>query len=165
MRRSALGNMKDNSEVVAALGDAAQHDPFWGIRVESLRALGKIGTSNAEQAIMPELHDEKPWVREVAVQQLGNFQEDAGLAGRLETIASSEVAYRVRAAALEFAGLAESAGRVRHACSGGEKPTLRITWFATPRSKDWANSATIKPFRCFLNIPPRDRTRARGKWP
>lgn len=96
----ALGNIKDNADVVAALGDAAQHDPFWGIRVESLRALGKIGTSNAEQAILQELHDEKPWVREAAVQQLGNFHEDAGLAGRLETIAASEVAYRVRSAAL-----------------------------------------------------------------
>ena len=31
----ALGEiaMKDNPDVVAALGDAAQHDPFWGVRV------------------------------------------------------------------------------------------------------------------------------------
>ncbi len=96
----ALGKVKDNSEVIAALGDAAQHDGFWGVRIEALRAMGKIGGANAEQAILPELHDDKPWVREVAVQQLGNFKEDSSLVGRLETSASGEVAYRVRAAAL-----------------------------------------------------------------
>ena len=95
----ALGNVKDNSDVIAALGDAAQHDAFWGVRVEALRALGKIGGA-AEQAILPELHDEKPWVREIAVQQLGNFKQDSSLPGKLETLASGEVAYRVRAAAL-----------------------------------------------------------------
>ena len=96
----ALGNVKDNSEVVPALGEAAQHDPFWGVRIEALRALGKIGGSGAEQAILPELRDEKPWVREIAVQQLGNFKDDSSLPAKLDVIASNEVAYRVRAAAL-----------------------------------------------------------------
>jgi len=96
----ALGNVKDNSEVVASLGDAAQQDSFWGVRAEALRALGRIGGASAEQAILPELHDEKPWIREVAVQQLGSFKDDASLSGKLETLATGEVAYRVRAAAL-----------------------------------------------------------------
>jgi aminopeptidase N len=96
----ALGNIKDNSEVVGALRDAAQHDTFWGIRVEALRALGKIGGSEAEQSVFTALNDDKPWVREVAVQQLGNFKEDSSLPPRLAAIASNEKAYRVRAAAL-----------------------------------------------------------------
>jgi len=96
----ALGNVKDNSDVLAALGEAVQRDPFWGIRVESLRALGKIGGSNAEQAIFPATNDDKPWVRQVAVEQLGNFKEDSSLASKLGKIAADEKAYRVRAAAL-----------------------------------------------------------------
>jgi aminopeptidase N len=47
----ALGEMKDSSEVVAALGYAAQHDLFWGIRVESLKALGKIGGGAASSGL------------------------------------------------------------------------------------------------------------------
>src|SRR6185437_11031154 len=43
----ALGNVKDNADVVSALGDAAQHDPFWGVRIEALQALGKIGTGSS----------------------------------------------------------------------------------------------------------------------
>ena len=70
----ALGEVKDNSNVVAALGEAAQNDPFWGVRAEALRALGKIGGSNAEQAIFSAANDEKPWVRDVAIRTTGEFQ-------------------------------------------------------------------------------------------
>ena len=100
----ALGNVKDNSAVVQALGDAAQHDPFWGVRIESLRSLGKIGGAESEQSVLHALNDnlntDKPWVREAAVQQLGNFKEDAALPSKLTAIAASDKAYRVRAAAL-----------------------------------------------------------------
>src|SRR5260370_39835052 len=47
----ALGEVKDSSEVVAALGYAAQHDSFWGIRVEALKALGKLGGGAGEQPV------------------------------------------------------------------------------------------------------------------
>ncbi len=96
----ALGNVKDNPDVIAALGDAAQHDPYWGIRIEALRALGKIGGANSEQAILPEINDDKPWVRDSAVQQLGNFKDDPSLPGKLSELAVSDKMYRVRAAAL-----------------------------------------------------------------
>ena len=96
----ALGEVKDNPDVVAALGYAVQHDPFWGVRIEAIRALGRIGGANAEQAILPAANDEKPWVREIAVQQLGSFKDDSSLPSRLAGIASNEKAYRVRAAAL-----------------------------------------------------------------
>jgi aminopeptidase N len=101
----ALGNIKDNSEVIGALRDAAQRDPFWGIRVEALRALGKIGGAGAEESVFAAINDEKPWVREAAVQQLGNFKEDSSLPSRLAAIASNDKAYRVRAAA--FGALAD----------------------------------------------------------
>src|SRR5580700_2467157 len=100
----ALGEMKDSSDVVAALGYAAQHDLFWGIRVESLKALGKIGGGAAEKQVLASTNDDQPWVRKAAVQQLGNFTEDPSLAPKLVEIASKDKAYGVRAAALNAIG-------------------------------------------------------------
>jgi aminopeptidase N len=96
----ALGDIKDNPEAIAALGDRAQHDPFWGIRVEALRALGKIGGPVAEKEILTSLGNDAPWVRDVAVEQLGHFRDDGSLAAKLADIAANDKAYRVRAAAL-----------------------------------------------------------------
>jgi aminopeptidase N len=100
----ALGAIKDDPEVIAALGHAAQHDPFWGIRVESLKALGKIGGAVAEKQILTALEDQKPWVRRVAVLQLGNFNSDPSLGSKLIEISSTDKAYTVRAAALNSLG-------------------------------------------------------------
>jgi aminopeptidase N len=100
----ALADMKDNADVVAALGSAAQHDPFWGVRDEALRALGKIGGPSAEKQILSAVNDDKPWVRDVAVAQLGTFKDDASLGPKLTDIAANDKAYRVRAAALDSLG-------------------------------------------------------------
>ena len=100
----ALAHIKDNPDVVVALGSAAQHDPFWGTRSESLKALGKIGGPDAEKQIIAGLSDEKPWVREVAVEQLGEFAGDPSLGPRLIDIAKNDSAYHVRAAALNALG-------------------------------------------------------------
>jgi len=96
----ALGEVKRNEDVVAALGEAALHDPFWGVRVESLRALGRIGGPAAQRQILAALANEAPWVRQVAVELMGNFRGDATVVERLETIFRDDKAYRVRATAL-----------------------------------------------------------------
>ena len=102
----ALGEIgiRDKAGVLPALGDAAQHDPFWGVRVEALRTLGKIGGADAEKQILAALDDDKPWVRDVAVEQLGNFKDDASLGPKLTEIAANDKAYRVRAKALGALG-------------------------------------------------------------
>jgi aminopeptidase N len=97
----ALGNIHGSADVVAALGDAAEHDPFWGVRIEALRALGKSGGNEAEKRILGRLDEPQPWVREVAVAELGNFKEDASLGPKVEQIAASDPAYRVRASAID----------------------------------------------------------------
>ena len=48
----ALGNEKGNEAAAAALGEAALHDPFWGVRDESLLALGRIGSGDAEKSVI-----------------------------------------------------------------------------------------------------------------
>jgi len=96
----ALGLVRNNPDAVAALGNAALHDPFWGVRVESLRALGRIGGPDSEKLILAAVSNEKPWVRDVAVRELGNFKDDASLPPQLAGIATGDAAYRVRSAAL-----------------------------------------------------------------
>jgi aminopeptidase N len=104
----ALAQIKDNPDVIAALGNAAQHDSFWGIRTESLKALGKIGGPDAEKQIAAVLNDDKPWVREVAVQQLSEFTGDSTLGPKFIEISANDKAYRVRAAALNAIGEVKS---------------------------------------------------------
>jgi aminopeptidase N len=102
----ALGKVKDNDAVVAALGEAALHDAYWGVRDEALRALGSIGTPAAEQKVIAAVANEQPWVRATAVGQLGRFKGDSSLGERVANIAQSDKAWTVRAAALQaLAGL------------------------------------------------------------
>ncbi len=96
----ALGAVRNNSAVVAALADAAQHDPFWGVRAEALKALAKIGGPDAQTAVLAGLNDHLPWVRDVAARVLGRFKGDSNVDSTLASTASGDPAYRVRAAAL-----------------------------------------------------------------
>jgi aminopeptidase N len=99
-----LGDIKGNDAVVAALGEAAIHDRFWGVRAQAITALGKIGGASAEKPLLGALSNSEPWVREVAVEQLSKFKEDASLGTRLSDISREDKAYRVRAAALTALG-------------------------------------------------------------
>ena len=96
----ALGGMRDDPRAVRALGEAAQHDPFWGVRVEALLALGKIGGPDAEKQVLTAVRDPAPWVRDRAVRELGTFKGDESLPDTLTRIAASDPAYGVRASAL-----------------------------------------------------------------
>jgi aminopeptidase N len=97
----ALSGDRDDPKAVAALGEAALHDPFWGIRVEAVRALGRTGGDDAQARVLATLSGEKePWVRSVAARVLGNFK-NASVASRLADVASNDPAYTVRAAAIE----------------------------------------------------------------
>jgi aminopeptidase N len=98
----ALSGDRNDPRVHAALGDAALQDPFWGIRVEALRALGRMGGDDCEARILTVLNTEKePWVRDVAARVLGNFRGNESIASRLAEAAANDPAYRVRAAAIE----------------------------------------------------------------
>ena len=112
---AALGTLKGDLNAVAALGDAAQRDPFWGVRVEALQGLGRIGGADAEKEVFAGVNDSAPWVREVAVRELGNFKEDDSLPLKLSHIASADPAYRVRTAAL--GALAKIQARMLSKCS------------------------------------------------
>ena len=120
----ALGDLKGNEAAITALGQAAAQDQFWGVRVQALTALGKIGGAQAEKAVLPGLADPEPWVREVAVDELSKFTDDPALAVRLTEIAGKDKAYRVRAAALLGLGQrkAEDAVAVLEAAAKTDSP-------------------------------------------
>ena len=102
---AALAGDRDDPAAVAALGEAALRDPFWGIRVEALRALGRTGGDDAETRVLAVLNSEKePWVRDLAAGVLGSFRGTPAVAARLAEVASNDPAYTVRAAAIESLG-------------------------------------------------------------
>jgi len=72
----ALGLLRDNEAAANALGEAAQHDRFWGVREEALRALGRMNSAPARKQVLSALSNDQPWVRAVAVEQLGRFHSD-----------------------------------------------------------------------------------------
>jgi aminopeptidase N len=97
----ALGSFKESEAAVNALGEAAQHDKFWGAREEALRSLGRINSQPARKRILSALSNDQPWVRVVAVEQLGRYHGDEEVAKHLENIYKDDKAYSVRGAALQ----------------------------------------------------------------
>ena len=101
----ALGSMRDNNAAANALGEAAQHDKFWGVREEALRSLGRIDSPPARKQVLAALSNDQPWVRAVAVEQMGKFKGDEEIAKRLQNIYKDDKAYSVRGAALQSLAL------------------------------------------------------------
>jgi aminopeptidase N len=106
----ALGNIQDNDSVMAALGEAARRDRFWGVRNEALRALGRLNSPGARKQVFTALLNEQPWVRQVAVEQMGRFQNDEETVKRLQSIYKDDKAYSVRGQALQSLAQDKGAG-------------------------------------------------------
>ena len=101
----ALGKIKNDEEVVAALGETLRNDKAWGVRVTAADTLGQLGGSSASKLLLATLDlSDKPWVRSHVVSALGNFKDDAAVAAKLEAIAKQDDSYRARAAALQALG-------------------------------------------------------------
>ena len=154
-----LGDIKGNDAVVAALGEATNHDRFWGVRVQAITSLGKIGGAGAEKPLLTAVSDSEPWIREAAIDQFSKFKEDASLGTRLSDISRDDKAYRVRAAALTALGQLKPPGarEVLEAAVKTESPddilrraALRALGFygddqAVPALREW--SQVGKPVR------------------
>ena len=120
----ALEKIKNDEEVVAALGETVLKDPFWGVRAEAARALGQIGGPGAGKHVLAALANEQPWLRSVVVGQLGNFKGDAAIAEKLEAIARSDKSFRAQAAAVQAIGKLKPANAfsILQAAAAGESP-------------------------------------------
>jgi aminopeptidase N len=154
----ALGEIKDNDEVVDWLGQAAMKDRFWGVRVQAIRALGAIRSPAAQKQIVAAASSAEPWVRYVAVEQMGSFNDDPENGARLERFFREDKSFRVRTTALRAIGQQKTANAfaVLRAAANIDSPDDRIRAAAlgafgplgddkaVPMLLDWA--APGKPF-------------------
>jgi len=107
----ALEKIKNDEEVVNALGAALHRDKFWGLRAIAADALGRIGGAAASKQLLESLNSpNEPWVRYRIVNALGNFKDDAAIPAKLNAIAKDDSSYRARAAALQGLGRLKSPG-------------------------------------------------------
>ena len=101
----ALGKMKGDEEVVAALGESLRSDKAWGVRATTADTLGHLGGAPSSKLLLAALDsNEKPWVRSRVVSALGNFKDDAAIVAKLNAVAKQDDSYRARAAALQALG-------------------------------------------------------------
>ena len=120
-----LEKIKNDDEVVSALGVALRNDKFWGIRATAADALGRIGGAAASKQLLDALNsDNEPWVRYRIVNALGNFKDDKIIVAKLDAIAKDDSSYRARAAALQDLGRLKSSGALAtlEAAVSGDSP-------------------------------------------
>ncbi|HUE73833.1 MAG TPA: M1 family aminopeptidase [Pirellulaceae bacterium] len=85
---AGLASLKDQADVIAAVARALESDPFWGVRQEAAKVLGKANTDAARQALVKAAQgDVKSFVRRDAISALGNFAHDDSRAVVREVIA------------------------------------------------------------------------------
>lgn len=102
---AALGKIKNDDEVLAALGNAASTDKAWGARIIAADALGRMGNVGAGKQLLEALNsNEQPFVRNHIVAALGEIKDDPKIAAKMETIAREDPSYRARANALQSLG-------------------------------------------------------------
>lgn len=122
---SALEKIKNDDEVVSALGNALRNDRFWGLRAAAADALGQIGSPAASKQLRGALDSaSEPWVCNRIVAALGNFKDDSAVAAKLTDIARNDGSYRARAAALQAIGKLKSPGALAtlEAAVSGDSP-------------------------------------------
>ena len=89
---------------LAAARDVLLRDPFYGVRLETAKALGKTQSAAARDALVEALRDSDARVREAAAESLGEFAGDATAAAALDGVVRAEPKTYVVAAALKSLG-------------------------------------------------------------
>jgi aminopeptidase N len=108
---AALGKMKNDDEVLAALGNAASTDKAWGVRDLAADTLGRMANAGAAKQLLEALNsNEQPFVRNHIVAALGEIKDEPKIAAKLETIARDDASYRARANALQSLGHLKAPG-------------------------------------------------------
>jgi aminopeptidase N len=101
----ALAKLKNDDEVIPALGEALRNDHFSGLRANAADALGQLDGSAASKQLLDSLDSVKePWVRNHVVAALGNFKNDSAIVAKLDSIAHNDSSYRARGSALQALG-------------------------------------------------------------
>jgi aminopeptidase N len=102
----AVGPKKNggNLEAVKALAEALKQEPFWGVRLEVAKNLGKIKLDQAFDALVAGLEDENPWVRRSVVEALGTIKTAESYKALKPIVEKGDRSYYVEAAANKAIG-------------------------------------------------------------
>jgi aminopeptidase N len=106
----ALAKIKNDDEVVTALGNSLKTDKTWGVRDIAADALGRIGTTAAGQQLLDAwTMNDLPYVRNHIAAALGSIKDDPKILDKLVVIAREDTSYRTRANALQSLGKLKAA--------------------------------------------------------
>jgi len=105
----ALSKKNDPASVKALGVTLAQDNEAWMVRVEAARALGKVRSDDAFEALMASLDTSHPKVRRAVVAGLGAFKKPAA-AKALQDLLSNEPSYLVSADAARALGRTRQPG-------------------------------------------------------
>ncbi|MBU6301664.1 MAG: HEAT repeat domain-containing protein [Verrucomicrobia bacterium] len=94
---------RTDSRSLAFLQKRASEDPFYGVRIEAIEALGKVPSPERMRALMESLVQPDDRVRQAAVRGLGRFYDEAA-AARLKEIVAAERNPEIVADALKALG-------------------------------------------------------------
>jgi aminopeptidase N len=102
----AVGPKKNggNLEAVKALAEALKQEPFWGVRLEVAKNLGKIKLDQAFDALVEGLKDENPWVRRSVVEALATIKTAESYKALKPLVEKGDRSYYVEAAANKAIG-------------------------------------------------------------
>jgi aminopeptidase N len=106
---AALAKMKNDEEVVAALGNAISTDKSPGLRAIAADSLGRVGGAVAGKQLLASLEsNDHPVVRAHIIAALGWLKPDPTISSKLESISRDDHSYRARANALQSLGRMKS---------------------------------------------------------
>ena len=92
-------------EGIAAIRAACQTEPFWGVRVEWMEALGKAGVDAALEALVERtLLEQDPRVLASVMRAIGHYRDPLMLEAVQARLAQDDLPYHAHAAALEALG-------------------------------------------------------------
>lgn len=95
---------KGGLEVIKAFAKAFKEEPFWGVRVEVAKQLGKIKLNGAAEELIQALKDNNAKVRRAVVEALSKFKILASYNAVKEIAEQGDASYYVEASALRVLG-------------------------------------------------------------
>ena len=91
-------------DVINVLSEALKNDPFWGVRAEVAKQLGKLKLQQAVPALMTGLQDENTKVRRAVLEALSNFKTEESYQAVKEVAQQGDASYYTEATALRMLG-------------------------------------------------------------
>src|SRR5258706_2081819 len=106
----ALAKIKNDDDVVTALGNSLKTDKTWGVRDIAADALGRIGTPAAGKQLLDTWSaNDLPYVRTYIAAALSSIKDEPKAVEKLALIARDDTSYRARANALQSLGKLKAA--------------------------------------------------------